>query len=400
MTYTVKEKFKVAMVAACPFPANHGTPAAIRELSQTLAELGHEVHVVTYPLYEEGIEINSRVKLHRTGRERQGKIVVGPFWERFLFDLLLPFKLCATVKQEGLDVIHAHNYEGLLAGIWAKFWTGRPLIYNAINTMVDELPDYGFIKPRFLAVLVAKFLDRFPPRLANFVIADTPALRQFLITQGVKPEKIEFIPSGVDLNFFREANPRRVRETNKLGDRPLVIYTGTFDNFQGLDLLFSAFKEVKRHVSEAVLMLVGSTVRKKDLEKYEKMANDLDLSAAVIFTNADLQEIPDYLATADVAVVPKRWSPGIPTKLLNYLAAGRPVVSFEGSAHFLKGSGGAYIVSGDDWQALAKGIVKLLLDRELASEFACKGRKLIEQHYDWYNLCGKIAGIYKKITRP
>ena len=43
-------RYSIAMVAACPFPANQGTPAAIREMSEELARRGHTVRVVTYPL--------------------------------------------------------------------------------------------------------------------------------------------------------------------------------------------------------------------------------------------------------------------------------------------------------------------------------------------------------------
>ena len=38
------------MVAACPFPGNHGSPASIREMSMALADLGHNIHIVTYPM--------------------------------------------------------------------------------------------------------------------------------------------------------------------------------------------------------------------------------------------------------------------------------------------------------------------------------------------------------------
>ena len=46
-------KLRIVQVAACPFPANHGTPGAIRELALALERLGHEVHVVTYPMSED-----------------------------------------------------------------------------------------------------------------------------------------------------------------------------------------------------------------------------------------------------------------------------------------------------------------------------------------------------------
>src|SRR5690349_4858214 len=45
--------YKIAMVAACPFPANYGSPGAVREMAQSLAQRGNEVHVVTYPFGED-----------------------------------------------------------------------------------------------------------------------------------------------------------------------------------------------------------------------------------------------------------------------------------------------------------------------------------------------------------
>src|SRR5215204_5566891 len=48
-----QRKLKVCMLAACPFPANHGTPGSIREMAESITDLGHEVHIVTYHFGED-----------------------------------------------------------------------------------------------------------------------------------------------------------------------------------------------------------------------------------------------------------------------------------------------------------------------------------------------------------
>ena len=71
--------YSIAMVAACPFPANYGSAASIREMSDTLSDMGHNVHIVTYPTGQEEIRVR-RAKVHRTAAfrpERNAK--VGPF---------------------------------------------------------------------------------------------------------------------------------------------------------------------------------------------------------------------------------------------------------------------------------------------------------------------------------
>src|SRR4029077_15853869 len=101
-----------------------------------------------------------------------------------------------------IDIIHAHNYEGaLVAGLVGRL-SCRPVIYNAINTMIGELPSFGFIRPRALAVGLAKLLDYVTPRLADAVIADTAELRCFLLDLGVAPERVTTINSGVCSEMF------------------------------------------------------------------------------------------------------------------------------------------------------------------------------------------------------
>ncbi|MBM4284065.1 MAG: glycosyltransferase family 4 protein [Deltaproteobacteria bacterium] len=314
-----ERRFRIAMVVACAFPANHGTPAAIREICETLVQMGHEIHIITYPLFEDHIPLDPRVRLHRPLPARCDIIPVGPSLRRVGYDLLLPWTLLQVVRRYRCQVIHVHNYEGLMVGILGKMFTGKPLIYNAINTMGDELPSYGVIRPQFLAVGLARLLDRFPPRAADHVIANTLELKDFLVKQGVAPERITPVPTAIDASFFAQGDRGRVRRRYHLGDRPVVIYTGTFDFFQGLELLLQAFGEVKGRIPDAALLLLGSTVMPEHRRSLEAQARELGIIEDVIFAEAPFGELPDYLAAADVGVVARPISKGMPVKILNGL---------------------------------------------------------------------------------
>ena len=246
------------MVAACPFPANHGTPGAIREMSEELAGRGHSVRVVTYPLSHEitvtGVEID---RVAHVGSNRE--VSVGPSYQRLGFDGLMLFKLLKVVRKHNIEVIHAHNYEGALIGGLVGKLTGVPVIYNAINTMIGELASFNFIRPRALAIRLAKVLDYVVPRLADFIIADTEELRSFLIDQGIDPARVVTIHSGVRPEMFEGGDGARVRNRFATNGGPLIIYTGTFDDFQGVDYLMDAFKIVHERKPDVNLLLVGST---------------------------------------------------------------------------------------------------------------------------------------------
>src|SRR5437870_13174073 len=97
-------KYSIVMVAACPFPANHGTPAALREMSQELARRGHTVRVVTYPLSDDipisGVAIDRVCQIGFTSM-----LHVGPSYQRVIIDLLLAFKLMQIVRSNQIGII-------------------------------------------------------------------------------------------------------------------------------------------------------------------------------------------------------------------------------------------------------------------------------------------------------
>ncbi|MBA3831105.1 MAG: glycosyltransferase family 4 protein [Chthoniobacterales bacterium] len=389
--------FSIAMVAACPFPANHGTPAAIKEMAEELARRGHSIRVVTYPLSHDipvtGVEID---RVAQIGWNRA--VNVGPSYQRLMFDALLLLKLFQVVRSSKIEVIHAHNYEAALIGGIVGRLTGVPVIYNAINTMISELPSFGFIRPRAFAIGLARVLDYIVPRMADSIIADTEELRSFILGKGIDPERVITIHSGVRPEMFEAADGARVRNRFADSDAPLIIYTGTFDAFQGLSYLLEAFKIVHEHKPTARLLLVGSTINPAHLAKYEKMAEQLGFASQVQFTSCTLEELPDFLAASDVAVVPRPESPGIPTKLLNYMAAGNAIVSFKRSATVLEHGKTAFLVEPATAENLARGIMTLLDDLALASKLRKNVRNFVVGRFDWPSIARKLETVYESLT--
>ncbi|HVJ14258.1 MAG TPA: glycosyltransferase family 4 protein, partial [Polyangiaceae bacterium] len=206
-----KQPLRVAMVAACPFPANHGTPGAIRELAIALAKQGHEVHVVTYP-HGEDLPVEG-LHIHRVSAPflRPGEIKIGPSLDRLVFDALMVPKLLEVIREHGIDVIHAHNYEATIAGALAKFATHVPLVYNGINNMADELPSYGFLGSDTIARLFGKLLDHLVPRSGDALIVLSEELKTYLESLGMPEDKIIVVPPGVIVEDFSHGDGARAR---------------------------------------------------------------------------------------------------------------------------------------------------------------------------------------------
>ena len=392
---------RVVMVAACPFPANHGTPGAIRELALHLAELGHAVHVVTYPQYEEIPVDGLHIHRVRVPFMKPGPITIGPSLERILYDALLIPKLVQVIRRHRIDVIHAHNYEATMAGAVAKWLTRRPLIYNGVTAMADELPSYHFIRPDALARWLGKTLDFVVPRLSDLMMLLSDELKDYLSQIGNPERKLLVVPPGVELEWLASGDGAKVRaKLNLPATTPIVMYTGALESFQRIDYLLQAMALALKEVPEAVLVIVGNIRNQKAQEAHLALAAELGILDRLRFVeSAPIEELPDYLAAADVAVVPRPFCPGYPIKLLNYMAASRPVVSFAGSAKALCHEYSGYVAANDDVKDLAKGIVTFLQNPDVAKIMGERARASLEGVFDWPTLAAGVAESYRQLLK-
>ena len=392
------ERYSIAMVAACPFPANYGSAASIREMSDTLSDMGHNVHIVTYPTGQEEIRVR-RAKIHRTAAFRpEQNAKVGPSLEKVVLDFQLLRLLCQVIRRERIDIIHAHNYEGALVGIMAKWLTRRPLLYNAVNLMSDELASYRFIRPAWLAHGLARGLDWFTPIFPDRITAVSPELRTWFIDHGVPAAKVDLVPAGIEPEMFHHPEPEKFRQRYQLNGHQVVMYTGVLNAYQRVDYLLRAFAVALREKPDALLLIVSPLVSEAHEKEHRQLAAELGISRSIIWISPHtLEDLPSYLALADVCVVPRPECPGHPVKLLNYMLAGKPIISFAGSAKGVRHLHDAFIISNHDCEALGRGILTLLNDRKLASELGTNARTTVLANFDWRLICVMIEGIYDRL---
>jgi len=385
--------YRIAMVAACPFPANYGSAASIREMSAAVAARGHEVHVVTYHLGDPPGETPYRI--HRIPNvPTYRKMDSGPAWQKPLLDFLLLQRLVQVARRERIQLFHAHNYEAAIAALCARRLTGIPVLYNAVTNMVDELPTYNFIKPRRLAVRLGEYLDRNVPRRADAVTAVSEDLEQFLAERGVERTRLRFLPAGVNPEDLDDADGAGVRKRHGFGDRPLVIYAGVLDPYQGMEHLLAAMLQVRERLPEVRLLVLASS----DPEPYQREAERMGLGeTAVFFDRLPFAQVRDYLAAANVGVVPRPICPGFPVKLLNYMSAQLAAVSFEGSARALTDGHDGRVIPNGDTDRLAAAISDLLERPAEAERLGRNARRTVEERFSWHSLAGQVESVYDSL---
>jgi glycosyltransferase involved in cell wall biosynthesis len=391
--------YRIAMVAACPFPANYGSPGAIREMAQSLALRGNAVHVVTYPFGEDLPADHLTIWRCGWSRKRSRPIYSGPSLEKIVLDLFLLVRLCQVIRRQSVEVIHATNYEGVLLGFFAKLITRRPLLYNAVNLMSDELHLYKSWCPTFLLRWSARLLDWLVTVWPDGFIANTNELRQEMLARGVSPDLIAVVPTSVDLQMFQRPTNGDLRAKYELGDRPIVMYTGINSPIQRIDYLLRAFAVVHQEIQNALLMVVSPLEHDPDLPQNQSLAAELKVDSSVVWVEGHkLSELPDFLALAAVTVISRPNSPGHPVKLLNYMAAGKPIVCPAGAAKGVRHMHDAFLTRDHDWQHLAEGTITLLRDRVLAESLGSNARSTVTRDFDRDALCVPVEGMYQMLT--
>lgn len=383
---------RVAMIAACPFPYPRGTPVRILRMAEALERRGHEVHVVTYHL---GRELpDTRLRIHRIPPIRSyTRVAPGPSPKKlFVLDPLLARELGRLLHERRFDVIHAHHYEGLLVAR-ARRDANVPIVFDAHTLLSSELPFYGRNVSAGVKRAIGQFVDRHLPGRAHHVVAVTQRIRDRLVDMGAVPaDRVSVVTNGVETELFDAVRPVRHDDVRT------IVFAGNLAAYQGVDTLLRAFRLVRDRRRDVRLQVVSES----SFEPHESLARELNVRDAVDVVQVGFEALPAYLVSADVTVNPRGDADGIPQKLMNYMAAARPIVSFAGSAAHLVHGETAWLVPHDDVEGFASAILQLLDQPELAARLGRNARAQIDREFSWERTAERTEQVYERLlpARP
>lgn len=355
------------MIGACPFPVPQGSQAHLADTARVVQSAGHEV---TLAVYGYGLgEPPPDLHLARAWSPmRGGKTQAGPSWWKPLHDAALTR---ALRRMPAVDILHAHNYEGLLCALASG---RRPIVYQAHNAMADELPHY--FRGAAWVRRVGAWLDRNLPRRADAIIAPHERLAAYLCEQGCDPGKVFVIPPVLDASAFQPAEPNE--------GTPPVLYTGNLDAYQNLPLLAGAMRRVREELPEARFVVASAEACAMEGAEHIPVHN--------------LDALRRVLAREAVVACPRvSWS-GYPIKLLNAMAAAQPIVACHGAAPGLTHEADALLVPDNDAAAFAAALLRLLNDADLRRRLGRAARQRLETHHAPGAIAKAIGGVYESVT--
>jgi glycosyltransferase involved in cell wall biosynthesis len=368
------------MIAPEPFFEPRGTPFSEYHRIRALLELGHTVDLVTYPFGRDVTMPGLRV--FRSLRPPFVRDVrIGPSLAKIPLDLALAMTALRRAASDSYDAVHSHE-EGSYIGVPIAAALGVPHLYDMHSSLPQQLTNFAFSRSRMLAHAFT-WMERFVVRRSRVVVVICPHLQDVVraIEPGVPTILIENAPGSGDTPVA--GSGARIREELGLPlDAPIVLYTGTFEAYQGLDLLFAAAKHVIATRADARFVLAGG--RPEQIAAGRARAERAGLGASVIFAGQrDAEEIPLFLDAADVLVSPRSIGTNTPLKIYQYLRSGRPIVATRLLTHTQVLTDDVAILTSATPEGFASGILEALTDPARARAVGDSARELADTKYSY-----------------
>jgi len=386
---------KILMVAPQPFFTPRGTPFSVLYRLNALSKMGHSIDLVTYHLGED-VSIEN-VTVYRTpDLPFVRHIDVGPSKMKILLDLLVLFQVIRLLAQKKYDLIHSHEEAGFFASWLARIFRIKHL-YDMHSSLPQQLHNFKFTQSKIL-VKAFDWLENDTLKHADAVITICPALSEY-VRQQLPGKNEVMIENVVDNSWVLESGTETCLELvdkYQISGHPKILYAGTFEAYQGIDLLIDAAVKVIQKYPDAIFMMVGG--HPEQVETYRQKVQKIGLESRFRFTGQVWPNlIPLFIEIADILVSPRIEGNNTPLKIYSYLRSGIPIVATDHPTHTQVLNNSVSILTAPHPDAFAEGIIRVIKNRTLAKEISRNARSLAETRYSFDAYMSKIRAIYQTL---
>lgn len=379
---------KVLFISSQPFFQWRGSPIRVGFDVQALAESGYDIDLLTLPLGAPR-EIPG-VSILRVGNPfRLKNIAIGPSLSKLFFDVLLFFRGLALARRNYYNVVHGIEDAGLVALTIARL-TGAKFVFEKHS----DPASYKKKALRNMVMAVYAGVERFMVRRADAVIGTGPGL----VAQAKQMSGRGSVHHIFDIpSSLAHAAPEQVRAVRqKLVHTPaeiVVLYVGSFAVYQGIDLMFEAMPLVFRRNTRARWIVIGGS--RMEIEQRKAWLMNWNIEERVRFPGKiHPDELPAYLAAADILLSPRISGVNTPLKLLDYCKAGRAIVATDNGANRQILNEDCALFAPPSPEPFADSILRLLEDDELRTRLGKGALRLFKEKYNYDQFKKRLAACY------
>jgi len=307
-----------------------------------------------------------------------------------LFYIINPYlivKLFFICKRENIDIVQCEFPTTILSSFIVKKVLDIPLIYDAHN--IESKRIETMVNVSKLYINITKQLEIISCHISDFVFVVSENDKEQLLSWNITDNKIEVIPNSVEVDKFSPLIERsKIRKKYKLNNKIAIIYHGYLSyppNKEAVKILINnILPNILKKYPSVYLILVGK--------------NPPKIYHPNIIVTGFVENVPEYIAATDIAVVPLLSGGGTRIKILEYMACGKAVVStMKGAEGLNLQNKKEILISKHPDSEFINLMFKLIEQADLRKKIGIKARKKIELLYDWEKTAKKAVDIYYRL---
>lgn len=348
------------------------------EIGKRLVKRGWEVDVICMKI--KGVKEKEDIKGLKV--HHIGPVITDPPKRSLLNFLHFILAAISWILSHDYDIIDAQTYAPLLPAFIASRIKRTPMIatiHDVSSTFSDQ-----WIQSSKVAKLAEKILLKLP---YDKIVTVSNATKEALVKDyRIKPERIQVIYNGVDLSLIDSIKASRLPDT--------LIFVGRLAPHKHVDHLLKIVKELKNEIPNIKLKIIGDGIEKNRLLKLVK---DYKIQDRVTFyTNLKYADVIYHMKASSILVLPSTRE-GFGMVLAEANACNRPVIAYKsgGVVEVIKDGENGFLVEPLNIESLKEKIKILLSDEKSQQEFGEKGRKIVEEKFNWDKIIEEVMKTYK-----
>jgi glycosyltransferase involved in cell wall biosynthesis len=342
-------------------------------LLQALKQRGIASHLVCQP--------GSPMK----ARAEQAGIDVLPVATRGEIDPVAALRIRSLIRKHNFSIIHCHTSHAHTIAYLASAGT-------VVRRLVTRRVDFSIYRHSLLKLSGIKYR-----LMADYYIAISHKIKDVLINDGIPERRIFMVHSGIDPHRFRPATGGNLaREFDIRQNQKVVLNVAHLAGHKGQLYLVRAIPFVLAKLPDTRFFIVGQGALMGELKA---AAVELGLKKELVMTGFR-EDVADFYRVADLFVM-SSVQEGLGTAVLDALALEIPVVATRagGLPEIIRDGETGRLVAPASPEALADGIVDMLIHADSAGRMARKGRDRVLQDFTVDAMAGGNIDVYRRVLQ-
>jgi sugar transferase (PEP-CTERM/EpsH1 system associated) len=388
----------LCLTSRLPYPPDRGDRLRAFHIIEHLSAR-HELTLASFIAHPDQRELVSALepycRVHTVSLSplRSATTAAGNVWRRAPLQAL--YYRSRAMRRLVDDLVTSTPFDAAYVHLFrmAPYVAGHPQLYRVVDLTDAISREIGLSLP--YRSLASRLLYRLEvPRIARYECAVARGFEEtWLISEADRGyleaacpgANLQVVPNGVDVDHFRP--------TGQPPERHSLIFVGHMGVFHNIDaaqyLVGDLLPIVRQQVPDCQLYLVGARPG-PEVQRLEDVPG--------VHVTGFVPDLNQALSRAAVFVAPLRFAAGVQNKVLEAMAAGRPVVTTRVINAGLGATPGRDLLVADDSEVIAAAVARLLQDPRLQEQVGQAGRDFVQRRYSWQHAVRRMAAIERALA--